>query len=83
MVTTKDALNIIEEVSGHRTDKGILKRWSDQGRIQRIPVHARCALYLKEEIREEAKYFGKQRPTLGKPGLSELKLPTQQQVRVS
>ena len=76
MVTSKVALDIIEEVTGKRTDNSILKRWSDQGRINRIPVHARCALYEESEIREAAKSFGKQRPSLGKPVSISVQLPS-------
>ena len=76
MVTAKLAMDIIEEVTGKRTDNGIFKRWADQGRIKRIPIHARLALYDEEEIREAAKSFGKQRPSLGKPVSISVQLPS-------
>ncbi len=65
MISSKQAVDIIEEMVGRRPHWGILKKWADQGRISRVAVHSRCALYDPEEIRQAAKDFGKQRSTLG------------------
>lgn len=76
LITAGPALEIIREVSGREAkDKTVLKRWADQGRITRVAVHSKCALYEESEIREAAKSFGKPRATLGKPvGLSVVNL---------
>ena len=76
MITRKGALDIIEEATGRRVDGTILKRWADQGRIKRVAVHSKCALYDEEEIREATKFIGKQYSSLGKATGLSVQLPS-------
>lgn len=82
MITRKGALDIIEEATGRRVDGTILKRWADQGRIKRVAVHSKCALYDEEEIKEATKFIGKQRPSLGKPVSIAVQFPESHRVAV-
>lgn len=65
MITSKRAIEVIQEVTG-KGSRTTLKQWADQGRISRLGVHAKCALYREEEIRNAAldSLAGKQRATL-------------------
>ena len=54
LIPTAQALEIVREVTGGNPDRTLLKRWSDQKRIDRVAVHARCGLYHDDQIRSVA-----------------------------
>mgnify|MGYP003376663013 CR=1 FL=1 len=54
LIPTAQALEIVREVTGGNPDRTLLKRWADQGRIDRVAVHARCGLYHDDQIRSVA-----------------------------
>jgi len=65
LITSKQAVEIIREIAGGKPDRNMLKHWADLGRIDRVAIHARCALYDEEQIREVAKTARVHKPTLG------------------
>lgn len=66
LISSKQAVAIINEVTGRSGCRTTLKYWADHGRIQRFPIHAKCALYDADEIRQVAMNAGGQKSTLGK-----------------
>ncbi len=54
LINSKDAVAIIAEVTGFKGSRTTLKTWADQGRIKRVPIHTKCALYDDEEVRQAA-----------------------------
>ena len=54
LISSKDAIAIIAEVTGKKGCRQTLKSWADQGRIARTPIHAKCALYDDADVRQAA-----------------------------
>ncbi len=75
LISSKDAIQIIAEVTGIKGSRQTLKTWADQGRIQRTPIHTKCAMYDDVEVRQAAintrnqRNAGKQQSTLICAGL--------------
>lgn len=65
LIGSKQAVEIVKEVAGGKPDRTVLKRWSDTGRIKRVAVHAKCALYDADEVRQAAKTARIPKSTLG------------------
>lgn len=65
LINSKDAIAIIAEVTGNKGSRTTLKAWADQGRIRRVPIHAKCAMYDPDEIRQAAMNASKHKSTLG------------------
>jgi len=67
LIGSKQAVAIIAEITGFKGGRTTLKSWADQGRIKRVPIHTKCALYDDEEVRQAAmKSASGHKSTLGK-----------------
>jgi len=66
LIPCNKALEIIREVCGGNPNRTMLKAWADQGRIDRVAIHAKCALYHDDQVRAAAMARGKQHSSLGK-----------------